>query len=174
MKKLKSKKGFTLLEMLACIITLLLLSGICTMGTDLAVDSYNRSMFETDSQTLQNTLDMYLGDILRHSTLELEEGIFVSATKRDIKSITNMSYGIYQGKIAVKDGRFYIYKTPADEEGVLLLSEKIYTKTLKITGFSLEYNEAGQYVTGSYTIKSTILEDKSVECDFTYRIATMY
>lgn len=173
MKKLKSKKGFTLLEMLACVVTLLLLTGICTMGTNLAVNSYNRSMFETDSQSLEATLEMYLGDLLRHATIELEEEDFESETKV-IKSITNMSYGVYQGKLKLEDGRFYICKTPTDETGVLLLSENVYTKTLKITEFYLEYNEAGQYVTGSYTIQSTVLEDAKVECDFTYRIATMY
>lgn len=174
MKKLRSKKGFTLIEMLACVVTLLLLTGICTMGTNLAVNSYNRSMFETDSQTLESTVDMYLGDILRHATLELEENTLLSGNK-SIKNITNMSYGIYQGKILIKDdGRFYICKTPTDEDGVLLLSETVYTKTLKITEFHMEYNEAGQYVTGSYTIQSTLLEDAKVKCDFTYRIATMY
>ena len=174
MKKLKNKKGFTMLEMLACVVTLLLLTGICTMGTDIAVKSYNQSIFETDSQTLESTIDMYLGDILRHSTIELEEEALVNGNK-SIKTITNMSYGVYQGKIAIKeDGRFYIYKTPTDENGVLILSENVYTKTLKISEFTLEYNEAGQYVTGSYTIQSTVLEDAKVKCDFTYRIATMY
>ena len=174
MKKIKSKKGFTLVEMLACIIALLLLTGICTMGTNMALNSYNRSMFESDSQMLESTLDMYLGDILRHSTLELETQALENGNKK-IKNLTNMSYGIYQGMIGVSDdGRFCVYKTPTDTTGVLLLNENVYTKTLKISDFKLEYNEVGQYVEGSYTIESTIVEGGAIECDFLYRIATIY
>ena len=171
MKKLKNQKGFTLLEMLACIVTLLLLVGICTVGTDVAMNSYNRSMFESTSQMLESTLNMYLGDIVRHSSLELDTT--VAGDEKPIEKITNPSLGIYNGRFELSgDGRIYIYKTDADPVSVMLLSEKVYTKALKIKDFELKYNEVEKYVTGSFTIESTVVADLKKTCDFKYRMVT--
>ncbi len=173
MKKLKSQKGFTLAEMLICVVTLLLLAGICTAGTNIAMNSYNRSLFESHSQMLESTLDMYLGDIVRHSTLELETTPLANGNKKVI-SITNPTLGIYKGWIELSsDGRFYVYKTEVDTEGVQLLSEKVYTKALKISNFELEYNEAGEYITGRFKVESTIVSGLAKECEFKYRIVTV-
>ena len=174
MKKIKKQNGFTMVEMLACVVVLLLLTSVCTMGMSMALNSYNTSVFESESQMLESTLDRYLGDIIRHATLDLEAEVLENGNKK-IKNITNMSYGIYQGNIGISDdGRFCIYKTPTDTDGVLLLNENVYTNTLRISDFKLEYNEAGQYVVGSYTIESTIVEGGAIECDFLYRIATLH
>lgn len=177
MKKLKNQKGFTMTEMLACVVTLLLLVGICTVGTNLAMDSYNKSTFESHSQMLESTLDMHLGDIIRHATIEWDETQPLEGGKYKIKSITNLLSGINQGMIGISDdGRFYIYKTPADTTGASLLSDSVYTKTIHIKDFSLEFykDEEGQYVTGSYIIESTVVDDVEKKCEFTYRIATIY
>ena len=184
MRKLKSKKGFTLVEMLACCVTLVLVGGICTMGTNMALDSYNRSMFVSDSQMLESTLDLYLGDILRHATIESNGEEDLGSGNYGIKSITNKSYGMYLGTLGLQEDsgkenyrRILIYKTAealAEGKGLMFVNDNVYGKTLYISDFVLKYNVAGHYVTGSYKIKSTILEDAVRECDFTYRIATMY
>ena len=172
MKKLKSQKGFTLAEMLICVVTLLLLAGICTAGTNVAMNSYNRSLFESHSQMLESTLDMYLGDILRHSSFELDTTI--ADDEKPIKKITNPSLGIYNGWIELStDGRFYVYKSEVDTEGVQILSEKVYTKALKILNFELKYNESKEYVTGKFTIESTVVSGLAKECEFKYRIVTV-
>lgn len=184
MKKIKGQKGFTLVEMLACVVTLLLLAGICTTGTNLAMNSYNRSLFESNSQMLESTLETYLNDIMRHATLELGEALpapeadpsdpEASRTgNKKVVSITNPSYGMYGGWVDVSDeGRFYIHKTEADTLGVQILSENVYTGTMKISDFSVQYNETGKYVTGSYTIESTVVSGLSRECSFKCRVQT--
>jgi len=141
MKKIKSQKGFTLVEMLACVVTLILLAGICTTGTNLAMNSYNRSLFESNSQMLESTLSLYLGDILRHSQPKVETDPVTGV--KTIK-ITNSIYGMYDGWIDLyagasdsgvdPTGRIYIHKV--DDVGVKLLSEKVYTNTLKISDFA--------------------------------------
>jgi len=172
MKKLKNQKGFTLVEMLVCVITLLILAGICTAGTNIAMNSYNRSLFESNSQMLESTLDMYMGDIMRHCTPQLEATSVESGNKK-VKSITNTFYGMYEGWIDISaDGRFFVHKTEVDTTGVQLLSEKVYTKALKISDFELEYNETKKYIVGSYTIESTVVPGLKKQCDFKYRILT--
>lgn len=168
MKKLKNQKGFTMTEMLACVVALLLLTAICTMGTDLALNSYNRSMFESNSQMLESTLNTYLGDIVRHAKFELDD-------EQKVKTITNSMYKLKKGRIGITDeGRIRIYKDVNDTTGVLLLNEKVYTNALKVSSFELQYkvDSDGQYITVIYTIESTVVEGLTKECDFQYRIAT--
>lgn len=170
MKKLKNQKGFTLTEMLSCIIALLLLTAICTMGTDLALNSYNRSLFESNSQMLESTLNTYFGDIVRHATFELDD-------EQKVTTITNSIYKLRKGRVGISDeGRILIYKNESDTTGVLLLNEKVYTNALKVSSFKLQYNVDGngQYITVLYTIESTVVEGLTKECEFEYRLATTY
>ena len=58
MRKIKNKKGFTLVEMLVCVVTLLLIGMIVSAGTNLAMFSLRESTFESNSQMLESTLNM--------------------------------------------------------------------------------------------------------------------
>lgn len=170
MKRLKSQKGFTLVEMLICVVILMLLAGICNAGTNIAMKSYNESLFESNSQMLESTMNMYLGDILRHATFKLESTPLANGNKK-VETLTNDSYGIYGGKFSISsEGRLYLHKTDLDTSGSKLLNEKVYTKALKISNFRLEYNETERFVTGGYTIESTIISGLKKECSFTYKI----
>ena len=180
MKKIENKKGFTLIETLACIITLLLLCGICNMGTNMALNSYNKSMFLSDSQMLESTINLHLGDILRHASITADEVVDANGLS-EVINFTNTYYGIRNGSIEVitesgkpNYGYFVVHKNEADDTGVMFINENIYTNTLYISNFVLKYNKTQGYVTGSYVINSTILEDASKECTFTYSIATDY
>lgn len=180
MKKLKSNKGFTLVEMLACVITLLLLSAICGLGTDLAMQSYSESIFESDSQMLESTVDMYILDILRHAydpvTSEIENPD--NPNEKEIVSFSNRSYGILHGNIDLVDepldtrrGRLVVYRNAEDTTGTIILSENVYTGNILITDFKLWYNEEEGYFSGTYTLSGN---GESRVCSFSCRIATVY
>lgn len=180
MRKLKSNKGFTLVEMLACVITLLLIGMICTTGMNFALNSYQRSVFESDSQMLEDTLNMYIGDILRHATsieTEIQEPDETGSKK--VVSFTNAEYQIYEGRIEVPEktddvgGNFLVYESK-NGQGNLLAGEMVYASTLYVEKFVLKYNENTGVFTGYYIIKSTILSDVSRECTFTYRTIAEY
>ena len=176
MKKIKNQKGFTLLEMLACVVTMLLLTAICAMGTQMAIDSYNRSLYVSDSQMLESTINVYMADFFRYATINTQEQEENPGQIEDQGKliVTNMSYGVYHGWIELKDGRFFIFKNMEDEDGAMLLSENVYTKGLKITNFIVKYNDTTNCVEGSYMIESTIIEDAKKECTFAYRLVTEY
>ncbi len=173
MKKLVQKKGFTLVEMLACIIVLLLVGGICTMGMNMATESYQRSVFESDSQMLESTIELYLCDILRHAT-DIYPKQVEEVAEQEVTSFTNVAYKIYDGNIQVTErtpsggGKFLVYES-RNGYGNMVVGEKVYAQTLYIEDFELRYNWESQCFTGRYVIKSTVLEDVAKECTFTCR-----
>lgn len=178
MKKLKSKKGFTLVEMLACVVTLLLIGGICATGMNLAISSYNESVFESDSQMLENTLNLYLCDILRHAT-SIQTNGDTNAEEQDVLSFTNVAYQIYDGHINVSErtedggGTFLVYESK-NGQGAMIVGENVYAGTLYIADFVLKYNPEKCYFTGYYTIQSSALEDAEKTCEFTCRTIAEY
>lgn len=157
MKKIKQNKGFTLVEMLACVVTLFLICMICSTGMNFALRSYQQSVYESDSQMLEATLNMYLCDVLRHAT-----DIKVDAS--GVPIFTNTAYGVYDGKIGVPDegashsGNFLVYENEGGS-GDMILSADAYSQTLYIDDFVLTYDESTGVFTGEYKIKSTLLSD---------------
>lgn len=172
MKKIRSKKGFTLVEMLACIVALLLIGGICTTGMNLAVNSYNESVYESDSQMLESTLNLYLCDILRHATSIQTDGD-TNAEEKEVISFTNVAYQIYDGRIEVSGGTFLVYESK-NGKSTMVVGENVYAGTLYISDFVLKYHPEKHYFTGYYTIQSSVLEDAERKCEFTCRTITEY
>ncbi|MBQ8519494.1 MAG: type II secretion system protein [Agathobacter sp.] len=178
MRKLKSKKGFTLIEMLACVVVLILIGGICSVGMNLATRSYNESVYESDSQMLEDTLNLYLCDILRHAT-SVQTEADENAEEKDVISFTNVAYQIYDGHIEVserkddKGGTFLVYES-SNGHGAMIVGENVYAGTLYISDFVLKYNPEKKYFTGYYTIQSSVLENLEKTCEFTCRTIAEY
>ena len=93
MKKLKkNQKGFSMVEMLVCVVTLLLIGGICSTGMGISIKSFQESRFESDSQALESTLSLLFSDIFRYATeVNTETGV----------QFTNIEYEINNGTIII-------------------------------------------------------------------------
>lgn len=175
MKKIKNRKGFTLVEMLACIVTLLLIGLIVTTGMNLATMSLRETNFESNSQMLEETLNMYIGDILRYA-IDIEE-------KEDGIQFTNDTYYIDDGMFIVDtsvcndiDGAGYLMCTSSlDDEGVkgtLVANQGLYADNLFVKEFTISYDAEKGVFHGSYVIVSNATETTKA-CEFSYRtIAT--
>lgn len=161
MKKLKQNKGFTLVEMLACVVTLSLVCMICMTGTGLSIKSYNESRFESDSQKLEASIELVLGDILRYA-----EEITVNAS--DAVIFSNTEYGIVQGSLLVKNEKFAVKRKAEAEDTVALITPVSYADNLYIDGFQLSYNSTDKLFTGSYNIKSKVTNVVK-SCTFSFR-----
>lgn len=165
-KKIKNNKGFTLVEMLVCVLTLLLVGAICATGTRISVKSYQESRFESDSQMLQSTIDMVLGDLFRYATTikEVDGQIVFSSS----------NYEMNNGTIQIEnigdhgESRFSIKKTTGASP-ILLIGESVYAENLYVSDFVLTYDSSTRVFSGSYNIKSTIINDAERTCQFTYR-----
>lgn len=177
MNKLKQKKGFTLVEMLMCMLILILLSGICNIGMNLASDSYNASVFESESQMLSSSINTYLADILRYSTTVTTAGEEAGEASQEVIGFYSNSYSIQGGNIIVSardyenstGGRVQIKRTETDESPVLLVGESLYTDSMYVESFVLTYDATTGVFSGSYIIKSAVIEDAEKLCEFSYR-----
>lgn len=185
MRKLRQKKGFTLIEMLACVVTLLLIGMIVSAGLNLATMSLREVTFETDSQTLRSTMDMYIGDILRHATdVKANDGkAHEGATDLYIDPLnntymfTNDAYYIDNGAFGIdlrgseKEGAGYLVCTSTladDPMGVMVANKGAYAGNLAIKDFKLSYDASKGVFTGSYIIVSSATDTTKL-CEFSFR-----
>ena len=159
MNKCRDKKGFTLMEMLVCVITLIIICLLCTTGMNLATKSYSDSMFETQSQMVEAMLDSAIGDLLRFSSDVSEAGEEVV--------FTNSTYGMVQGTLTVNDKGYFLLKKGNNKEA-LLLASSTYVDEMYIDEFDLNYDTATHVFTGSYKIKSK-LTTKVKDVNFTFK-----
>lgn len=114
MRKLKNKSGFTLIEMLAVVLILVILTMGIGKTMDAGMQIYRDATFEADSANLAGILNTSLGDILRYSTeIQINQGTESDPTKgfqdssgtyllsRDVGFVfTSYEYGI-------RDAYFY-------------------------------------------------------------------
>lgn len=165
MRKIKNKSGFTLIEMLACTVTLILIGLICSAGMNLATMSLRESTFESDSQMLGSTINMYVGDILRHVT---EVDVEADGT---VRSFTNDSYYIDEGNFVISEAGYLLCTSQLaleSVEGTMLVNEGAYVGNLYIKDFTLKYDTEKKVFSGSYVIVSSLTTNTKL-CEFSYR-----
>lgn len=152
MKKLNSKKGFTLIEMTVCILTLAMVALICTTGYSLAMRSYNDSKFESNSQMLESMLNVSLGDVLRYAYDISDDGNVI---------FSNADYNLLGGEITVENGRL-IYKDLDTKS--FLVSTYSYIDGLYVKDFELNYTleNENKVFKGSYTIANELSSEEKV------------
>lgn len=66
-RKLNSKEGFTLVEMLCCCLILVMLTLVVNAGLDIAGKSYGRMVAENEAQVLLSSASIVLSDELRYA-----------------------------------------------------------------------------------------------------------
>ena len=163
---MKNNKGFTLVEMLACVVTILLVGLICASGINIAINSYRESVFESESQMLNATMNLYVSDILRHAT---NVRVDADDPEPEVTGFTNTAYQIYDGNFYIDDHYHLYCSTKQNPTGSLVVGKGNYGKTLQIRSFRLYYDGETQMFRGSYTIGSSVSDKLIREYSFTYR-----
>ena len=157
-------RGFTLVETLCATLILALMGiGLTTMlGASLKV--YNTSMFVSNSEILEDTLDETFSDMLRHATdpHTVNGALHFKSSKY---------YGLQDGgriEVATQADQFYIVPDDEDADQNMMINSGAYAG-MHIQNWSLTY-EDGVYI-GSYKIVSGNGKyDKT--CTFKYRSLT--
>ncbi len=167
MKRLQSKAGFSLMELLVTMLILLLLTAGIGYSMDVGSKIYRESVFESHSALLAETLNTSLNDILGNST---KAWVLEAAEKEKYPesvdfAFSNSDYGATNAYLAVDEGRqiLKIFNPDSVEE-----KELVNTGTypdLEIENFQIQFyprdtsktgtQQYGGYFTISYTIKST-------------------
>ncbi|MBR5126811.1 MAG: type II secretion system protein [Roseburia sp.] len=167
MNKLKKKNGFTLIEMLVCTVIMLLVGAMCGTGVKLAIKSLDATNFESSSQMLESTLDIYISDILRHASNVTDDGTKII--------FDNSAYYIKRGSLKIDEvsngiGYLVCTSTKADETQIemLVANKGVYADALYIKDFLLNYDATAGIFEGSYSIVNQSL-GSSRNCTFKYR-----
>lgn len=132
MKKLRSRSGMTLTELLCGIVILLLISSLLAVGTRFAVKTYHTSMANSQAQTLCSTITTAVADKLRYcgNVDEEKNEIFI----KDI------------GSVSGDETTGEVFKV--NEQGEIMLGEtkllgsKSYPEGLQVREFHLSYTAA--------------------------------
>lgn len=128
MEKLKSKEGFSLIEMVVALLILVMI--IVSMDTvmDSSLRVYNDATFEADSASMAGIVNTNIGDILRYADYikTNEDGVFVGA---DGGQLTNIEFVFTSYDYGVQDAYFYL--TPDENNGA---SGALQMRSLKNAG----------------------------------------
>ncbi len=85
-KKLKSKRGFTLVELLAALMIVVMMSVMMSVGVSVGAQVQRESAFVAQSDLLASSINTALGDVLRYS-----EVFTVDASDDDYGTLVNKS-----------------------------------------------------------------------------------
>ena len=110
MKKLKSKAGLTLIEMIISILILVFMVIGMGPGMDTAARIYREATFETDTAMLADVINNTMGDILRYA----EDIDLKDLNGNPLPASIPFVFTSYDYRI--QDGYFYI---PTEETGIL-------------------------------------------------------
>ncbi|MDD4201105.1 MAG: prepilin-type N-terminal cleavage/methylation domain-containing protein [Eubacteriales bacterium] len=155
--KIKNKKGFTLVEMIAAIAVLALMGVGLTAGLGAATKSYEAMMFSANSEVLEDSINTAFANTLRYAS---------DVTTTNGVHFTSKDYPVTQlgGHVDCIEGRLMMCSDDSLQQTNWLLSDKTYTG-YDVTDWSLTYSE------GIFTATYKITDGRYTkeDCGFTYR-----
>ena len=173
-----SNSGFTLVEMLAAMAILALLTGIIAMGVNVGAKVYQQSTFVSESAVLEETIDNALGDPFRYmqcanasGTTETTYRIVYRDDDKEGKIVSTEpaldAYDPATGQLG--SGMLYLRDSTkdggSDNPGIKILNESAYTDC-KVENVACTFSE--DKVSGSYTIVSTVDPSMTKNCTFAF------
>ena len=136
MRKLKEQGGFSLVESLAVIIVVLLLSTCIASGTRLATESFARSVSASEAEVLGSTLKTVISEELRTTeTIEVKNG--------KVTGIFSKNYGLGESGEMSAFGAVDSFDSP-DTKGEITLGGK---KLLSSAAYTYGYQASVDYIT---------------------------
>ena len=120
MKKLKSNKGFSLMELLVALLILVLIVMAIGVSMDAGVRIYQEAIFEADSASLAGILNTNIGDILRYSQDIRENTSSFSDAEGNTLTAEKVGFVFTSVEYGIQDAYFYTPVAPGGEsKGVL-------------------------------------------------------
>jgi len=144
MKKLRSRRGMTLTEMLCSVVIVLLFSSLVAVGAGASARTYRSGMASAQAQVLESTV----------SFSEDGSQIFI----QDIGKVDGSEEG---GIFTLTDGQLYLGENK-------LLGAKSYPQGLRLADFHMTYSEGSGVFAVSFRVtdgKDRTLADASFEVE---------
>lgn len=144
MRKLKSRAGFTLTELLVSVLLVILLSTAILIGSTSALRAYRQAVSLSRAQTALSTLMTAVGDELRLADrVQTRDGIVTYTSARTNAREVSLSLSD-RGELLA--------------DGVLLVTDGVYAKgTLQVTQLHLDYGH------GVFQVSITISGEDGVQ-----------
>lgn len=162
-KKLESSKGFSLIEVLAATLVLILIAAMLSVGIPGALNTYELVTATAEATTLLSTLSQSLADELRYATdikLQNSDGVTLAG-------FTSSVYG-QEVKPVEKDGTIQMVHTRVPAGGGTpitthypLLSEAVYTRNLQASISSITYDGHTFALTVSVYLSASTLNEQT-------------
>ena len=194
MTKQRSKAGFSLLEMMAALMILVLMTA--AMGTTMSagLGIYREAIFESDSASMAGIINTSLGDILRYS-MNVKENESYPGNLKDT-SLDSQGQYILQNQTGffftsidygIRDAYFHLSTEGGGQSGGILQLRNLKNAEtvelvntgaypdLKITAFTVTYvpksaTSRGGYFLIDYTISSTKTDSLTREVSTVVRL----
>ena len=172
-KKLKSRSGMTLLELIIAMFITVFIVILASSGVGVAANVYRNSVFVSESDILSATLNTTISDMLRYaSSVECED----PDNPLLMTSFESSYYNESRGSLNIilsEEGRLQCEYVDTGVIGgskkvISLCPEGAYTSGMKITDFKIEFDNTRNIFTGTYKI---ISENSALtrDIDFKYR-----
>ena len=145
MHKLRCKRGFTVVELLAALLIVVLLGMVIAAGISVGTQVYRDSIFLSESDILKSTINITLSDVLRYATVVETDG------DGNVLTFNSANYNISGGGMELSEEGHLVYYEYAGDTAHELVNRGAYT-TLTLTGFSVTYDATTGVFSGSYTI----------------------
>ena len=154
-----AKSGFTLTEMLATIIIVLLVSAGLVTTVGLALKQYDNSMRNSEASVLASTLKSIISNELEHtnvSTMEMDASgnvIAFESTDYALKNSLSSFYAVDEDKSATSGyGQLFCGKKGDTSQGSLVIASASYTRGLGMKLKSITYNSTSKYFTVRFEV----------------------
>lgn len=138
LKKLHSKAGMTLMEMMVSLLIMVLLVLAMGTGMNAGVRVYNDANFESNSASLAANINTALTDMLRYAQDIHEPETAEGATPVSSFVFTNLEYGLRDAYLSASDGVVKIISEKSGFQTKALVNSGSYNK-LVIKDFSVTY-----------------------------------
>lgn len=162
-KKLSSRKGFSLVEMLAATMVLVLLVLILNVGLNLSVKSYRTMTAESETQLLLSSVTNVLSDELRYArdiVTKTEATEDTEGLSGNLDRFLSVSYG-RNTALSLKEGQLYA-------NGKRMLAAGAYGNgTYQIERLKITYDEQAE--TFALEIKVSGVDDITAETALSIR-----
>ncbi|MGN0466961.1 MAG: type II secretion system protein [Lachnospiraceae bacterium] len=165
-KKIRNQRGFTLVEMLVTLIILGFVTLCVASGITTAIRCYQDLMFQSESRLLISSLNESVKDTLRYASSVSTVPIGGNTPNEDVYEKVKEFY-FYKEKYSKNDNSLSKYESTegqfSDETGQLKLKnpfndsvlggEGIYSQSLYVEGFTLEFCKKYNIFRFSYTVR---------------------
>ena len=151
-KKLRSRGGFTMVEMLCAVLVLVLASGAMAMEVTFATRTYNDSMATSQAQTLSSTLSTAVKEELRYAEVITAGTDGKNVTYSSLHYGDGASFGVNSdGQVTVKGEK--LLSSAAYDAGMTASTDITYINGLFSAVITVKSSKGAELAESTFSVR---------------------